>query len=112
MAAKSDEDRVVAMIIDAHGPVIDLQQNPDLFIEIVRRYGFDIIDVEPGTPDGGGGGGGPKGNVFSPDGGLPPGGVGPVGPTSFQRGPELGDIMKEVLDLKRQVAKLATKLDA
>lgn len=118
MARLTKEERIVRQIIKAHGPVIDLKANPELFIEIVRKHGADIADLGGHfVPDDGGGlpgGVGPVGPTSRaadpPDGGTLPGGVGPVGPTSFQAGPRLDDVMKEVLKLQRQVAKLAKQL--
>jgi hypothetical protein len=95
VARLSTEDRIVRQIIKAHGPVIDLKQNPELFIELVRKHAADIIGIGVLDPD---------------DGGGLPGGVGPVGPTSRQVGPGLEDVMKEVLKLQRQLSKLSTQL--
>lgn len=90
MPRLTKEDRIVRQIIKTHGPIIDLEANPELLIEIVRKYGPDIIRTE--------------------NGGLSPGGVGPVGPTSHVVGPSIDDVMREVLKLQRQLARLAKQL--
>jgi hypothetical protein len=94
MARLTNDERVIRQIIKTYGPVIDLKANPDLFIEVVRKHGADILDL---------------GRTDVPDGGLP-GGVGPVGPTSHQAGPRIEDVLKEILKLQRQVAKLTKQL--
>ncbi len=93
MPKLSREDRIIRAIIKEHGQQLDLQANPGLFIELVRKYALDLS----GFADG-------------PDGGLPPGGVGPVGPTSRQLGPNVDDLMKEVMKVQRQLAVLSKKL--
>jgi hypothetical protein len=92
MAKLTKEQRVVRQIIKEHGERLNLRTDPHTFLEIVRKYALDL-----------------SGLVASPDGGLPPGGVGPVGPTSRQLGPSIDDVMKEVLKLQRQVARLSKK---
>lgn len=89
MAKLTKEQRVVRQIIKEHGERLNLRTDPNKFLEIVRKYALDL-----------------SGLVATPDGGLPPGGVGPVGPTSRQLGPGIEDVMKEVLKLQRQVATL------
>jgi hypothetical protein len=91
MPKLSHEERVVRQIIKEYGAKLDLRADPDTFVEIVRKYAVDLA-------------------VSSPNGGLPPGGVGPVGPTSIQSGPDLRDIMKEILKLQRQLAKLGKQI--
>lgn len=111
MAKLTNEDRVIRQIIKAYGPTVDLKGSPEVFIEIVRKYAFEIADIEPGTPpDGGVGSVGPSSRISTPDGGTLPGGVGPVGPTSHQFGPRIEDLMKEILKLQRQVAKLTKSI--
>ncbi len=92
MAKTTKEERIVREIIKTYGARLDLEKNPHTFLEIVRRYALDLSD-----------------------GGSPPGGVGPVGPTgptSLQIGPGIADLMKEVLKLQRQIAKISKQLDA
>jgi hypothetical protein len=84
------EDDVIAMVRERYGSVIDLDQNPGDLIDIIRRFGLD-------DPDGG-----------SLPGGVPP--SPPPGPTSMQEGPTLGDVMKQVLQLSRQVASLQEQI--
>jgi hypothetical protein len=85
----SREDEIIAVVRERYGPSIDIDQNPEYLIDIIRRFGMD-----------------------DPDGGLPPGGTPnpPPGPTSMQEGPSLGDVMKEVLKLSRQVSMLEERL--
>jgi hypothetical protein len=90
MPRLTKEDRIIRQIIKEHGAVLDLKANPDLFIEIVRKHAIDLVAID--------------------DGGLPPGGVGPVGPTSVVAGPGIADILKEVQKLQRQIAKLTKQL--
>lgn len=85
------EDDIIGMVRERYGSVLDLDERPEVLIEIIRRFGAD-----------------------DPDGGLPPGGTPnpPPGPTSMQEGPDLGDLMKEILKVSRQVAVLQERLDA
>ncbi|MCA1692432.1 MAG: hypothetical protein LC733_09610 [Actinobacteria bacterium] len=94
MARLTVDERIIRQIIKTHGSVIDLKANPDLFIEIVRKHGADILGRQD-VPD---------------DGGGLPGGVGPVGPTSHQAGPGIEDVLKEVLKVQRQLAKVTKQL--
>jgi hypothetical protein len=61
MAGVGREERLITQIIEAYGPTIDSKGSPELFIEIVRKYGPDILHIA-GEDD--------------PDGGSLPGGVG------------------------------------
>lgn len=91
MGMSGRENRVIKQIVNAHGPTLDLRENPEVLIEIVRKWGIDLADEIP-------------------DAGVRPGGVGPVGPTSIVGGPGLEDLMKEVVKLQRQVEKLSSRL--
>ena len=82
MAKLTNEQRIIRQIIKGHGAVFDLNANPELFIEVVRKYAMDIADL-----------------ANDPD-----------GPTSFQAGPHLDDVMREVLKLQRQLAKISKQL--
>jgi hypothetical protein len=88
MPRLTKEDRVVRQIIKEYGAQLDLRANPDVFIEIVRKYAVDLAGE---------------------DGGLPPGGVGPVGP-ALPQAPRIDDVLKEIQKLQRQVARLAKKI--
>jgi len=92
MEMSSKESRVIQQIIKAHGPTLDLEANPDAFVEVVRKWGFDLMEEIP-------------------DAGVRPAGVGPVGPTSIEIGPGLEDVLKAVLSLQRQVDKISRQLD-
>jgi hypothetical protein len=87
MPRLTKEDRIVRQIIKEYGAQLDLRANPDVLIEIVRKYALDLAG----------------------DGGLPPGGVGPVAP-ALPMEPMIGDVLKEIQKLQRQVARLAKKL--
>jgi hypothetical protein len=79
---------VVRQIIKRYGKVIDLEAHPEVIIDIIRQFADD-------------------------DGGSPPGGTPPTppGPTSFQPGdPAIRDVLREVLKLQRQVAKLSKQI--
>lgn len=85
----TSEDEILSAVRERYGPVINLDESPGALIDIIRRFGMD-----------------------DPDGGLPPGGTppSPPGPTSMQEGPSLGDVMKEVLRLSRQVSTLEQRI--
>jgi hypothetical protein len=92
MARSKRESRVIQQVVKAHGPTIDLEAQPELLVEIFRKWGFDLMDEVP-------------------DAGVRPGGVGPVGPTSLEAGPGIEDVLKEVIALQRQVDKLSRRLE-
>ena len=74
------EDKFIDRVIAEYGDVIDLREKPQAIIEIIRKY-HDLAAV--------------------PDGGLPPGGVGP--PTSLQTDePTNAEIMRKLLDIQRE----------
>jgi hypothetical protein len=88
MPRLTKEDRIVRQLIKEYGARLDLRANPDVFVEIVRKYAVDLAGE---------------------DGGLPPGGVGPVGP-ALPQAPGIDDVLKEIQKLQRQVARLAKKI--
>ncbi len=92
MAMSKKENRVVQQVVKAHGPTLDLEAQPEVLVEIVRKWAFDLIEEVP-------------------DAGVSPGGVGPVGPTSLEAGPGLEDVLREVISLQRQVDKLSRRLE-
>lgn len=92
MPISKRENRVIQQVIKAHGTTLDLEAQPELLVEIVRKWGFDLQEEVP-------------------DAGVSPGGVGPVGPTSLEAGPGLEDVLKEVIALRRQVDKLGRQLE-
>ncbi|WP_067719512.1 hypothetical protein [Nocardia yamanashiensis] len=93
MTISSKDKRVIQQVVKAHGPTLDLETHPEVLIEIVRKWGFDLLEEIP-------------------DAGVRPGGVSPVGPTSLLEGPRLDDILKAIHTLQRQVDKLTRKLEA
>lgn len=92
MSMSKKENRVIQQVVKAHGPTLDLEAHPEVLVEIVRKWGFDLLEEIP-------------------DAGVRPGGVGPVGPTSVEGGPGLDDILKAVNSLKRQVDKISRRLE-
>ena len=86
------EASIVRQIIRRHGEVINLKEHPEVIIDILRRFG----------------------SVFGDDGGLPPGGVPepPPGPSSFQDLVTNQDLMKQLLKVSRDIAKLRKELAA
>lgn len=99
MATLKREDRVIRAIIKEYGTQIDLARNPELFIELVRKYAFDLGR-----------------HADSPDGGTPPlpGGVPPSppppGPSSRQIGPHFEDVMRELLKIQRKISAIEKKM--
>lgn len=79
------EKNLIAGIIKRHGPVIDLRKNPEVMIDILRRF---RLHDDGGLP-----------------GGVPP--SPPPGPSSFQDRVTNEDIMKTLLQLSRQVKALS-----
>ncbi len=84
------DEKVVRDIIKRYGDVINLKENPALIIEIIRNFRRILEDV--------------------PDGGLKPGGVGPVGPTSHVETVTNTEIMKQMLKMTKEIAALRAKL--
>ena len=89
MAMSNTENRVVQQVIKAHGPTLDLEAHPEVLVEIVRKWAFDLVEEIP-------------------DAGVKPGGV---GPTSLEGGPGLEDVLKAVISLQRQVDKISRRLE-
>ena len=92
MALSSRESRVIQQIVKAHGSVIDIQAHPEVLVEIMRKWGFDLVEEIP-------------------DAGVHPAGVGPVGPTSLESGPGIEDVLRAVISLQRQVDKISRRLE-
>lgn len=76
-----DDMTLVQQIKNRYGPVIDLNANPRVMVDVIRLI-RTVYGAEPGTPDGGGG---------------------PTGPTSRQGMVSNEDILREVLKLSRAV---------
>ena len=92
MAMSSREKRVIDQVVKVHGSTLDLEAQPEVLVEIVRKWGFDLLEEVP-------------------DAGVRPAGVGPVGPTSLEGGPGLEDVLREVLSLQQQVDKINRRLE-
>jgi hypothetical protein len=92
VAMSSRENRVIQQIVKAYGPTLDLDAHPEVLVEIVRKWGFDLAEEVP-------------------DAGVRPGGVGPVGPTSLEAGPGIEDVLRAVISLQRQVDKISRRLE-
>lgn len=88
MPMSKRENRVIQQVVKAHGPTLDLEAQPELLVEIVRKWGFDLLEEIP-------------------DAGVRPGGV---GPTSLESGPGLEDVLKEIIALRRQIDKLSRQI--
>jgi hypothetical protein len=88
--AKAADTALVNKIIKLHGPVIDLRKNPEVIIDILRR--FD----EP--PDGG-----------TPCGGVPPTPT-PPSPSLAATMVTNDDLMKAILKLSRDVSTLKSAM--
>jgi hypothetical protein len=106
----NDHERIIDQIVKRHGETINVREQPQVLMDILRRFGPVVVEDgglppggvpptpsppgpssspfgdEPGTPDGGGGGGGPRSAGFD--------------------GPTLNDVMKELLTLSRAVEEL------
>ncbi|MGV9868844.1 hypothetical protein [Rhodococcus koreensis] len=89
MAMSNKENRVIQQVIKAHGPTLDLEVHPEVLVEIVRKWAFDLVEEIP-------------------DAGVTPGGV---GPTSLEAGPGLEDVLRAVISLQRQVDKISRRLE-
>jgi hypothetical protein len=92
-----NEKQIVSAIIKRHGAVIDLRARPSVIIDIIRQFGYGAD--EPGTPD-------------PPDGGSAPGGAPkppPPDPSRMGSIVQLDDVMKVLLKVSRDVARLNTQ---
>jgi hypothetical protein len=89
MAMSSRDNRVIQQIVKAYGPTLDLDAHPEVLVEIVRKWGFDLVEEIP-------------------DAGVRPGGV---GPTSLEGGPGIEDVLRAVISLQRQVDKISRRLE-
>ncbi|MDB5481387.1 MAG: hypothetical protein JWO83_2440 [Caulobacteraceae bacterium] len=88
-----EQKSLVNKIVKKYGPVIDLKENPEAMIEILRQFG-PIFD--------------------DPDGGSKPGGVGSP-PPCIVEGSErvlLEDLMAAMLKLSREVAAIKRAVTA
>ena len=89
----ANEKRLVQQVIKRYGAIINLEERPDILIDILRQFRLE---------DG-------------PDGGLPPGGAPPPpppppGPAGFREQVQLDDVMRELLKVSRAVAKINQQL--
>jgi len=84
------DEKVVQQIIKRHGEVVDLKKNPEVILEILRKFGR-VADIDGGLP-----------------GGAPP--SPPPGPTSFQNVISNEDLMREVLKLQRSVSQIVKQV--
>jgi hypothetical protein len=89
MKSKTDA-MLVEKIIKRYGPVLNLRENPQQFIDIMRT----ILADDP------------------PDGGSPCGGVPPSPPGSALERITNEDLMKAILKLSRDVSTLKTSLSS
>jgi hypothetical protein len=122
------DERIIEQIVKKHGEVINVRENPQVVIDILRRFGPVLDDPDGGSLPGGVPPSPPPGPTSLPMGDEPgnpeppsppaptpapgePGNPSP-GPAQFGTGPQLHDVMKEVLRLSRSVDELHAKLDA
>ena len=84
---KMTDDQIVKAVIKRFGPVINLRESPFVLIEILRDFQ----------------------SVLGPDGGLPPGGVGPVGPAGRI---DSALLLREILKVGREVSAIKRKVGA
>lgn len=89
MAMSNKENRVVQQVLKTHGPTLDLEAHPEVLVEIVRKWGFDLLEEVP-------------------DAGVRPGGV---GPTSLEGEPSLEDVLRAIISLQRQVDRISRQLE-
>lgn len=80
-----NEKKTIDRIMKKYGPVIDLRNNPEVMIDILRKFAFEDDGGLPG--------------------GVPP--SPPPGPTSFQDRVTNEDLMKAILNLARQIKTIA-----
>lgn len=85
------EKQVINQVIADHGPIIDLRENPDVLIAIIRRYNLD-----------------------TPDGGSLPGGVPkpPPDPCKVLESATIDEVMRQLLKISRDVTVINKRLDA
>lgn len=86
----TDDEKVVQQIIKRHGDVIDLRRNPEVIVEILRKFGR-VAETDGGLP-----------------GGVPP--SPPPGPTSLQGTVSNEDLLREVLKLQRSVLQITKQV--
>jgi hypothetical protein len=105
------EEHVVKHIIKRYGEVIDLRESPEVIIDIIRTFGTGGVEE---APDGGSlPGGAPP--APPPDAGTPTPPPGPTPPPPAPSAvapddPTIGEVMKELLALRRQVDRLTKQL--
>src|SRR5712691_1288106 len=86
-AAPLSDANIVKQVMKKYGNVIDLKQNPYILTEILRDF---------------------RSRLEPSDGGSPPGGVGPVGPSSRKVDNALQ--LQEILKLSREVSAIKARL--
>lgn len=91
------DDELVKRVIAKYGPILDLEKRPQDLVDILRSIGL-AADMDGGSA--------PGGVPEPPPVPEPPVPEPPPGPSSFQAGAiRLDDLMTQVLELTRQVAK-------
>ncbi len=84
-----EQEKIIKKIIKKHGPIINIEKDPQLLIDILVKF---------------------RPQFYGPDGGLPPGGVpNPPGPSSY------GDIhnihiMQEIVKLNKKLSSIKKML--
>lgn len=87
-----NQEKIIRDVIKKHGPIINLEKDPQLLIDILVKF---------------------RPQFYGPDGGLPPGGVPdpppPPGPDSY-RAIENVHLMKEILKLNKKMSSIKKRL--
>lgn len=135
MPRQADHEAIVKQIKERFGSSIDLDANPGVLIEVLRNFGHVLDDdgggggggmgsgpddgvggaegMGPGGPGPGDGGGGGMGS--GPDDGVGGGGGGggvssiAVAGPDAEAGVRLDEVMREVLNLRKEVRNLSTR---
>lgn len=94
------EKELIKKISSQYGQVIDLKKTPGVLVEILREYGPSIGHVLDGE---GGAGGAPSAPPPTP-----PSSIAIAGPGSGSV--MLEDLMRIILDLRQEVAKISAKV--
>jgi hypothetical protein len=81
------EEQIIKRVIQRYGEVINLRETPFVLIEILRDFSSRL----------------------TPDGGSPPGGVGPVGPAGRI---DNALLLRELLKIGREVTAIKRKVGA
>ncbi|MBS0295823.1 MAG: hypothetical protein JSR45_05880 [Proteobacteria bacterium] len=93
-----NDEQIVQRIIKRHGTVIDLKKQPAVMVDIIRQIRLGVFEPDGGAPP----------PPPSPPGGAPK--PPPPDPSSMGELVRLDDLMKALLKVSRDVAKLSTQV--